>query len=55
MIRLPDNTPFGDYTVQRFIKEGLYNDSYLVKNADGEPFFMKFFDITRMPSNFIMW
>ena len=53
MIRLPDNTPFGDYTVQRFIKEGLYNDSYLVKNADGEPFFMKFFDLTRMPSKMI--
>lgn len=53
MIRLPDNTPFGEYTVQRFIKEGLYNDSYLVKNADGEPFFMKFFDLTRMPSKMI--
>ena len=53
MIRLPDNTPFGDFTVQRFIKEGLYNDSYFVKNTDGEPFFMKLYDMSRMPSKML--
>ena len=30
MIRLPDNTVFGEYTVHRFIKAGLYNDSYIL-------------------------
>ncbi len=53
MIRLPDNTPFGGYTVQRFIKEGLYNDSYIVKGEDGKPYFMKFYDMTRMPEKMV--
>ena len=36
MTRLPEFTPFGDYTVHRFIKAGLYNDSYIVKDAQSE-------------------
>ena len=54
MIRLPDHTPFGGYTVQRFIKEGLYNDSYIVKGEDGLPYFMKFYDMSRMPDKMIL-
>ena len=53
MIRLPENTLFGDYTVRRFIKAGLYNDSYIVKNASGTPFFMKFYDMERMPDKML--
>ena len=54
MIRLPDNTPFGDYAVHRFIKAGLYNDSYIVKDASGTPFFMKFYDVSRMPDKMLL-
>ena len=54
MTRLPDNTPFGDYTIHRFIKAGLYNDSYIVKNAEGVPFFMKFYDTGRMPDQMLV-
>ncbi len=53
MIRLPDNTVFGEYTVHRFIKAGLYNDSYIVKNAAGVPFFLKFYDLANMPDKML--
>ena len=39
--------------MQRFIKEGLYNDSYIVKDEDGKPFFMKFFDTSRIPDRML--
>ena len=44
MIRLPDNAPIGPYKVQRFIKEGLYNDCYVVGNPEKGMFFLKLFD-----------
>jgi hypothetical protein len=53
MIRLPDNTVCGEYTVHRFIKAGLYNDSYIVKNAAGVPFFLKFYDLANMPDKML--
>ena len=53
MIRLPENTLFGEYTVHRFIKAGLYNDSYIVKNAAGVPFFLKFYDVPNMPDKML--
>ena len=54
MTRLPEFTPFGDYTVHRFIKAGLYNDSYIVKDPQGVPFFMKFYDVSRMPDKMLL-
>ena len=54
MTRLPEFTPFGDYTIHRFIKAGLFNDSYIVKDAQGVPFFMKFFDVSRMPDKMLV-
>ncbi len=54
MTRLPEFTPFGDYFIHRFIKAGLYNDSYIVKDAQGAPFFMKFFDVSRMPDKMLV-
>ena len=54
MTRLPEFTPFGDYTIHRFIKAGLYNDSYIVKDTEGKPFFMKFFDVSRMPDKMLL-
>ena len=53
MIRLPENTIFGEYTVHRFIKAGVYNDNYIVKNAAGVPFFMKFYDVPAMPDKML--
>ena len=49
MVRIPENTKIGRYTVHRFIKEGVYNDSYVVKGEDGSPFFMKLYDVARVP------
>ena len=49
MNRLADRTPVGDFMVQRFIKEGLYNDSYVVNDAEGKIFFLKRFDMQAMP------
>ena len=54
MTRLPEFTPFGDYTIHRFIKAGLFNDSYIVKDAQGTSFFMKFFDVSRMPDKMLV-
>ena len=49
MTKIPENTPIGRYTVHRFIKEGLYNDSYVVKGEGGKPFFLKLYDTGRIP------
>ena len=54
MTRLPEFTPFGEYTIHRFIKAGLYNDSYIVKDAKGAPYFMKFYDVKRMPDKMLV-
>ena len=54
MVRLPDNTPFGEYSIHRFIKAGLFNDNYIVKNPAGTPFFMKFFDLPRVPKKMLL-
>ena len=53
MVRLPDNTPFGEYSIHRFIKAGLFNDNYIVKNPAGTPFFMKFYDVSAMPDKML--
>lgn len=53
MIRLTENTPVGQYTVHRFIKEGVYNDSYVMKNDKGDFFFMKIYDMERVPEKLV--
>ena len=49
MNRLAESTPVGAYRVQRFIKESLYNDSYVVTDAEGKLFFLKRFDMVAVP------
>ena len=49
MNRLAERTPVGDYTIQRFIKEGLYNDNYIVNDSQGKLFFLKRFDLASLP------
>ena len=54
MERLPENTPIGrDYTVHRFIKEGLYNDCYVLKDKDGQHYFMKWYDMATIPEKML--
>ena len=48
MIRLENGTQVGPYRVERFIKEGLYNDSYVVAD-DKDRFFLKRFDQQAIP------
>ncbi len=54
MVTLAENTPVGAYQVHRFIKKGLYNDSYVVKDDQGHPFFMKLFDMSRIPAKMLV-
>ena len=54
MVTLAENTPVGAYKVHRFIKKGLYNDSYVVKDEEGHPFFMKLFDLPRIPAKMLV-
>ncbi len=47
------NQKIGEYTVQSFIKEGQYNESYCVKDSLGTPCFLKIYDLKKVPSNII--
>ena len=48
MFRLPDNASIGEYTISRFIKKGLLNDTYVIRDEKGIPFFMKAFILDRI-------
>ncbi|MCR5709343.1 MAG: AAA family ATPase [Bacteroidales bacterium] len=50
MKRLPENTCVGGFLVQRFIKESLFNDNYVVTDNQDRLFFMKRFDLDAVPS-----
>ena len=54
MFRLPDNASIGEYTIARFIKKGLHNDSYVIRDENGVPFFMKAFDLERIPDKMLV-
>lgn len=49
MAILKDKQEIGNYTVQSFIKEGQYNESYRVQNSQGVPFFLKIYDPQKVP------
>lgn len=49
MDRLKESTPAGPYRVQRHIKEGVINDSYIVTDGQGKLFFLKRFDQAAVP------
>ena len=44
------NSKLGDYTVLSFIKDGQFNESYIVKDATDKSFFLKIYDPKRIPS-----
>lgn len=49
MAILKESQIIGNYTVQSFIKEGLYNETYRISDKEGAPYFLKIFDPTRIP------
>ena len=49
MIRLANGTLLGVHRVQRFIKDGLFNGNYVAADEDGNPVFMKVFDLQAIP------
>ena len=49
MAILKESQIIGNYTVQSFIKEGLYNETYRISDKEGVPYFLKIFDPTRIP------
>ena len=46
---LKENDKVGFYVVQSFIKEGQFNESFVVKNSSGTTFFLKIYDPKRIP------
>ena len=53
MIRLANNSAVGAYRVERFIKDGVFNSSYVVADADGGRFFLKLFDLQAIPEQWL--
>lgn len=49
MTIFPENTRIGEYTTQRLIHENVFNASYLVANDAGVTFFLKAFDMDKVP------
>jgi transitional endoplasmic reticulum ATPase len=47
---LKANSSIGVYNVQSFIKEGQFNESYIVKDSEEIPYFLKIYDPKRIPS-----
>ena len=45
MIRLENDAPVGPYRVERFIKDGVFNSSYVVADGKGGRFFLKLFNL----------
>lgn len=41
----------GKYIVAMFLKEGMYNENYRVLDTDGNSFFMKLYDMQRLPES----
>lgn len=47
---LIENAKIGTYTVLSFIKDGQFNESYVVKDVTNKSFFLKIYDPKRIPS-----
>ena len=50
---LKENTNVGKYTVHSYIKEGQYNESYIVTYSEGNSFFLKIYDPKRIPNDIL--
>ena len=54
MIHLSPDFRIGPYCVERFIKDGLFNSNYVVKDAGGHRCFLKLFDPAAVPSSWLV-
>lgn len=46
---LKENSKIGEYTVESFIKDGQFNESFIVKDSSGISYFLKIYDPKRIP------
>ena len=53
MIRLDPDFEFNGYKVSSFLKEGLYNDTYRVCDAANTSYFMKVYDLEKVPKTLL--
>ena len=55
MIRLDPDFEFNGYKVSSFLKEGLYNDTYRVCDAGNISYFMKVYDLEKVPKTLLSY
>lgn len=53
MAILENNQNISSYTVQSFLKDGQYNESYRIQDENGELFFLKIYDTQRVPEKIL--
>ena len=53
MAILENNQNISSYTVQSFLKDGKYNESYRIQDENGELFFLKIYDPQRVPEKIL--
>lgn len=53
MAILENNQNISSYTVQSFLKDGQYNESYRIQDENGELFFLKIYDSQRVPEKIL--
>lgn len=53
MAILENNQNISSYTVQSFLKDGQYNESYRIQDENGELFFLKIYDPQRVPEKIL--
>ena len=53
MAILENNQNISEYVVISLLKDGLYNESYIIKDNKGENFFLKIYDLQRVPTKIL--
>lgn len=53
MVHLEENFRFNGYQISSFLKEGIYNDTYRVRDVDGTSYFMKVYDLAKVPKTML--
>lgn len=50
---LKETSTVGNYTVQSYIKDGQFNESYIVNDSSGNNYFLKIYDPQRIPEEIL--
>ena len=53
MAILENNQKISSYTVQSFLKDGQYNESYRIQDENGAFFFLKIYNPQRVPDKIL--